>query len=65
MLYIKTKSRNIEWHVGEPLPSFYISDQTSVGDGRVITFQADGHELNWLLDAIRKAELGSLSRGSW
>lgn len=39
-LYINYKT---EWHIGEPVPENL---------GRVVTFQADGDELNLFLDAI-------------
>jgi hypothetical protein len=34
------------WHTGEPL---------NVPDGQVITFQADGDELDYILDLFRQA----------
>lgn len=47
MLYIKEHLKDAEanstWHVGEPMP--YIK-------ARVVTFQADGDELNLILDAM-------------
>lgn len=44
MLAIKDDSgRWQEWHVGEPLPTL---------EGRVITFQADGDELDVLLASL-------------
>lgn len=57
MLVIKEKSKSgvvfeYVWHVGEPLPEL---------SGRVITFQADGDELDTLLGALRdeaKHDLG-------
>lgn len=50
MLVIKEKSKSgvvfeYVWHVGEPLPEL---------SGRVITFQADGDELDTLLGALKK-----------
>jgi hypothetical protein len=39
-LYINYKD---EWHVGEPVPKNL---------GRVVTFQADGNELELILDAM-------------
>lgn len=49
MLAIKVKDKKsgyefwYEWHIGEPLPEDL---------GRVVTFQADGDELNLFLDAM-------------
>ena len=44
MLAIKGNSgRWGSWHTGETM---------HVPAGRVLTFQADGHELDWLLEAI-------------
>lgn len=40
------KKRWGSWHVGETL---------RLPPGRVLTFQADGHELEALLDALEKA----------
>ena len=34
------------WHVGKSLPDLYKF-------GRVVTIQADGHELTWLVRAIK------------
>ncbi len=36
--------RTITWHVGQPLPPI---------TKRVITFQADGHELTAILNALK------------
>lgn len=45
MLYIKEEGQDamLPWHVGEPLPHL---------SRRVITFQADGEELELILDAM-------------
>lgn len=48
MLGIKLKTSSgrefwFEWHIGEPIPEDI---------GRVVTFQADGDELNLFLDAM-------------
>lgn len=48
MLHIKdhrTKDQTVQhqWHVGEPLPTI---------QGRVVTFQADGEELDLILAAL-------------
>lgn len=50
MLYIKdqrTKDQTVQhqWHVGEPFPSVL---------GRVVTFQADGDELDLILAALER-----------
>lgn len=54
MLYINEMhngtSSQSTWHIGEPMP--YISPAS-----RVITFQADGNELDVILEAIRSAAL--------
>jgi len=48
MLYITTNNQGFhggqEWHVGEPWPTIR---------GSVVTFQADGHELQVMEDAMR------------
>ena len=41
MLYITTRGKTASWHVGEPLPFIPASS--------VVTFQADGDELDWLV----------------
>lgn len=51
MMYIKEQSAHgtiaeQQWHIGEPMP--YLSPAA-----RVISFQADGEELDVILDAIR------------
>ena len=46
MLYIIQGKEEIRWHVGEPLPTI-----TKV----VVEFQADGHELLIILNALRQA----------
>ena len=33
-----------EWHINEPVPN--------IGQNRIITFQADGHELELILNAL-------------
>jgi len=44
MLYIKDDEvGNTEWHVGDPVPEI---------KSRVVTFQADGHELELILSAL-------------
>jgi hypothetical protein len=43
-LYIDDKDHHIEWHIGQEVPRF---------QSRVITFQADGHELDVIVDALR------------
>jgi hypothetical protein len=46
MLGIKDKNgRWKEWHVNEPLPKI---------EGQVVTFQADGHELELFLRAMEQ-----------
>jgi len=49
MLHVTWVSKGIttsaEWHTGEKLPRI---------DGRVVTFQADGEELEVLLEVLRK-----------
>ena len=45
MLYIKNAVGGQEWHVGEPLPKVI---------GRVVTFQADGDELDFIIQALQK-----------
>ena len=43
MLFIQEKGKaEIGWHVGEPVPSL----------GRVVTFQADGDELDMIVDRM-------------
>lgn len=42
--------KTIEWHVGQPVPSF--PERT-----RVLTFQADGHELELILAAMGKVHV--------
>lgn len=39
--------KNIEWHVGDPTPSV-------LANQRVVTFQADGHELDVILKALER-----------
>lgn len=46
MLYITDKQNKIIWYVGTVFP---------VLTGNVITFQADGHELEVILDALKRA----------
>lgn len=44
MMAIKSRSNRWgSWHVGEDM---------NIPAGRVITFQVDGHELDWLLSAM-------------
>jgi hypothetical protein len=45
MLGIKQKGRWIEWHVNEAVPKI---------EGQVVTFQADGHELELFLRAMEE-----------
>jgi hypothetical protein len=46
MLWIKAKDgRGIEWHVNEPVPDI---------QGRVVEFQADGHELELIFRAMEQ-----------
>lgn len=42
-----TEGRWYQWHVGEPLPRV-------VNEARVLTVQADGHELDALLEALER-----------
>jgi hypothetical protein len=45
MMYITDRGYRCRmWHVGEPFPEVH---------GAVVTFQADCHELEWLLEAIQ------------
>ena len=46
MLYITQGKKETRWHVGEPLPTI---------TSPVIEFQADGHELLVILNALRQA----------
>ena len=41
------------WHIGEPMPEIY---------GAVVTFQADGHELEVLLLGMQQAYLDAHGR---
>lgn len=46
-LYVETKTTNgqmvrAEWHVGSPIPEM----------GRIVKFQADGDELDLIIDAM-------------
>jgi hypothetical protein len=50
MLFIEQPKRtgvkvSQQWHVGNPMPEI---------TSRVVTFQADGHELEMILAAMRK-----------
>lgn len=45
MLYIKDGDRQVEWHVGELWPQL---------TGRVISFQMDGDEADFVLRAIEE-----------
>lgn len=55
MLYIDDRPQGREhiWHVGDPLPHLH---------SRVLKLQADGHELEALLIALRDAQV--LSNGA-
>lgn len=44
MMSISANGRTGSWHTGEPM---------HVPDGRVVNFQVDGHELEWLREAIQ------------
>lgn len=45
MMYIKDEQKTHIWHVGDPLPKL---------SGKVITFQADGEELEKIIEAINE-----------
>lgn len=45
MLYIKDNEGEKTWHVGDPVPKI---------KGRVVQFQADGHELELFLLAMEE-----------
>lgn len=46
MMYVIIDKVSIPWHVGEPFP--FIPPKT-----RVINFQADGHELDLIINAMK------------
>jgi len=55
MLYIITQTnKESTWHIGEPFPAV---------TGRVITFQADGDELELILNALRGRQ--DIIDGTW
>lgn len=45
MMYINDRYYDLHWHIGEPVPAL---------KARVVTFQADGDELDLILEAMRK-----------
>lgn len=48
------QGRWCEWHVGDPIPYSLI--------GRVVTFQADGHELEMILLAMKNSRVNGRSK---